>query len=88
MIQLSRATADRAEEIICAHFVMQQRNAFKRNKKAIYVDLKSLSKYAAKCAIGYRQNLKAARDFVDHEVLFRATQELLDINSTEYEKAK
>lgn len=87
MIQLGPRTVDRAETIITAHFVVQMRNAKKSDKDAPYVSLEDIKVYASKCAKGYRKNLRACKDLADHEVLYRAVQQLLDPTSLEYANA-
>lgn len=87
MVKLSKSTADRAAVIICAAFVLQQRRALQEDQEATYVDLPDLQEYAEQCAIGYNNRLAACKDFADMEILHRAVEQQLNINSNAYEQA-
>lgn len=87
MVKLTKSTADRAAEIICASFVLQMRRALSEDQEATYVDLDDLREYAEQCGQSYRTRLTECKDFADMEILHRAVEQQLNVNSNAYELA-
>lgn len=87
MVKLTKSTADRAGEIICAYFVLQQRRALVEDQEAPYFDLDDLRKYADKCGEEYRYCLTQCKDIADLEILHRAVQKQLHVDNDAYAHA-